>query len=105
MEVANCDFQFKLDIAICDIKIFKIINCDLEHRTKSKHKLEVTICDFKLRLHFLFPKISNSYVIINKSMYDLLCDAYSYDARNKKIWDSNWKETDDFFYNNPEIVL
>ena len=26
------------------------------------------------------------------TIYDLLCDAYSYDARNKKIWDSNWKK-------------
>lgn len=38
------------------------------------------------------------------TMYDILCDAYSYDARNKKIWDSNWKESDDFFYDNPEIA-
>ena len=36
----NCDFQFKLDIAICD---------------------------FKLGPHFLLPKNSNSYVTINKS--------------------------------------
>lgn len=27
------------------------------------------------------------------TMYDLLCDAYSYDDRNKKIWDSNWKKS------------
>ena len=26
------------------------------------------------------------------TMYDLLCDAYSYDDRNKKICDSNWKK-------------
>ena len=30
------------------------------------------------------------------TVYDLLQDAYSYDARNQKIWDLNWKETDDF---------
>ena len=36
---------------------------------------------------------------------DILCDAYSYDKRNQCIWDSNWKESDDFFYDNPEIVL
>lgn len=35
----------------------------------------------------------------------MLCDAYSYDKRNQCIWDSNWKESDDFFYDNPEIVL
>ena len=23
------------------------------------------------------------------TIYDILCDAYSYDARNKEIWDSN----------------
>ena len=38
------------------------------------------------------------------TMYDILCDAYSYDDRNKGIWDSNWKESDDFFYENPEIA-
>ena len=24
--------------------------------------------------------------------------------RNKEIWENNWKETDDFFYDNPEIA-
>jgi len=38
------------------------------------------------------------------TMYDLLCDAYSYDERNKNIWEKNWKESDDFFYDNPEIA-
>ena len=28
------------------------------------------------------------------TMYDILCDAYSYDERNKAIWDGNWKESD-----------
>ena len=37
-------------------------------------------------------------------MYDILQDAYSYDARNKEIWDNNWKESDGFFYDNPEIA-
>ena len=39
------------------------------------------------------------------TIYDILCDAYSYDERNQSIWDSNWKESNDFFYDNPEIVL
>ena len=26
------------------------------------------------------------------TMYDILCDAYSYDDRNKKIWDSRCKK-------------
>ena len=39
-----------------------------------------------------------------ETMYDILCDAYSYDNRNKSIWDSNWKEADAFFYENPEIA-
>ena len=30
------------------------------------------------------------------TMYDILCDAYSYDERNKSIWDSNWKESAGF---------
>lgn len=38
------------------------------------------------------------------TMYDILCDAYSYDERNRRIWDDNWKESDDFFYDNPEIA-
>ena len=39
------------------------------------------------------------------TMYDILQDAYSYDIRNKEIWENNWKESDDFFYDNPEIIL
>ena len=38
------------------------------------------------------------------TVYDLLQDAYSYDARNQKIWDLNWKETDDFIYDNTKIA-
>ena len=38
------------------------------------------------------------------TLYDILCDAYSYDERNKSIWDGNWKESDAFFYDNPEIA-
>ncbi len=36
-------------------------------------------------------------------MYDILQDAYSYDARNKEIWENNWKESGDYLYY--EIVL
>ena len=38
------------------------------------------------------------------TFYAILVDAYSYDQRNRQIWDTNWKETDDFFYGNPEIA-
>ena len=38
------------------------------------------------------------------TLYDILQDAYSFDARNKRIWDENWHESDDFFYDNPEIA-
>ena len=38
------------------------------------------------------------------TLYDILADAYSYDERNRQIWDANWKETDDFFYDHPEIA-
>ena len=38
------------------------------------------------------------------AMYAILKDAYSYDNRNKEVWDDNWKESDDFFYDNPEIA-
>lgn len=37
-------------------------------------------------------------------MYEILADAYSYDERNKAVWDDNWHESDDFFYDNPEIA-
>ena len=38
------------------------------------------------------------------TMYDILKDAYSYDPRNKKIWNDNWSESDSFFYDNPEVA-
>ena len=38
------------------------------------------------------------------TMYDILRDAYSYDKRNKEIWDQNWKESDDFFYDHPDLA-
>lgn len=38
------------------------------------------------------------------TMYDILVDAYAFDPRNRQIWDSNWKESDDFFYDHPEIA-
>jgi len=38
------------------------------------------------------------------TMYDILQDAYSFDSRNKEIWDKNWHESDDFFYDNPDIA-
>lgn len=38
------------------------------------------------------------------TLYDILQDAYSFDPRNKEIWDENWRESDDFFYNHTEIA-
>lgn len=38
------------------------------------------------------------------TMYDILQDAYSFDSRNKQIWDENWQESDAFFYDNPDIA-
>lgn len=38
------------------------------------------------------------------TLYDILADAYSFDARNKQIWDADWQEADRFFYDNPEIA-
>ena len=32
------------------------------------------------------------------TLYDILVDAYSFDSRNRAIWDENWHEFDDFFY-------
>ena len=38
------------------------------------------------------------------TLYDILADAYSFDERNRRIWDADWKQTDGFFYDNPEIA-
>ncbi len=38
------------------------------------------------------------------TLYNILQDAYSFDTRNKEIWDENWHESDDFFYDNPKIA-
>lgn len=38
------------------------------------------------------------------TLYGILVDAYSFDERNRRIWDANWKETDAFFYDHPEIA-
>ncbi|MDO4740266.1 MAG: GNAT family N-acetyltransferase [Eubacteriales bacterium] len=37
-------------------------------------------------------------------MFDILQDAYSYDPRNRALWEENWRESDDFFYENPQIA-
>lgn len=37
-------------------------------------------------------------------MYDILADAYSFDERCQKYWSENWKESDDFFFDNPDIA-
>lgn len=37
-------------------------------------------------------------------MYDILIDAYSFDDKCRKCWDENWKESDDFFFDNPQIA-
>ncbi len=38
------------------------------------------------------------------TLYEILKDAYSFDSRNLEIWDGNWRESDDFFYDNPDIA-
>ena len=37
-------------------------------------------------------------------MYDILKDAYSFDERCALCWDENWRESDDFFFDNPKIA-
>lgn len=37
-------------------------------------------------------------------MYDILADAYSFDERCIKCWNDSWKESDNFFYDNPDIA-
>ncbi|MBR6020835.1 MAG: GNAT family N-acetyltransferase [Kiritimatiellae bacterium] len=38
------------------------------------------------------------------TLYDILVDAYSFDPRNRQLWDADWKQTDDFFYDHPSIA-
>lgn len=38
------------------------------------------------------------------TMYELLNDAYSFDENMAREWESNWKEADEFFYNNLHIA-
>lgn len=37
-------------------------------------------------------------------MYDILADAYSFDERYRECWNDNWKESDNFFFENPDIA-
>ena len=37
-------------------------------------------------------------------MYEILSDAYSYNERNRQLWEENWRESDAFFYDHPEIA-
>lgn len=37
-------------------------------------------------------------------MYDILKDAYSFDERCAQCWDDNWRDSDAFFYDHPEIA-
>ena len=38
------------------------------------------------------------------TLYDILQDAYSFNSQNKEIWNENWHESDNFFYDNPDIA-
>lgn len=38
------------------------------------------------------------------TLSSLLRDAYSFEARFERDWSSQWKEFDDFFYDNPHIA-
>ena len=37
-------------------------------------------------------------------MYEILKDAYSFDERCALHWEENWKQSDDFFFDNPDIA-
>ena len=38
------------------------------------------------------------------TLYNQLVDAYSFNEECKKVWDTSWKEYDDFFYKNLDII-
>lgn len=48
-----------------------------------------------------FKKISD---FPRGTLYDILVDAYSFDERNRRIWDADWKQTDRFFCDHPDIA-
>ena len=37
-------------------------------------------------------------------MYEILKDAYSFDERCAICWDENWRQSDEFFFDNPDIA-
>ena len=37
-------------------------------------------------------------------IYDILKDAYSFDARYAGSWEDNWRQSDGFFFDNPQIA-
>ena len=38
------------------------------------------------------------------TVYNELVDAYSFSDECRKMWDSSWKEYDDFLFDNPGVV-
>ena len=38
------------------------------------------------------------------TLHNQLVDAYSFNEECKKIWDTSWKEYDDYFYDNLAIA-
>jgi len=38
------------------------------------------------------------------TLYSLLVDAYSFDSHCKECWNTDWKEFDDYFFDNPHIA-
>ena len=37
-------------------------------------------------------------------MFDILKDAYAFEEQYAACWEANWRETDDFFYDHPDIA-
>lgn len=48
-----------------------------------------------------FKKISE---FSKGTLYEQLCDAYSFDSNCKKYWNEMWQEYDDFFYSNLDDI-
>ena len=48
-----------------------------------------------------FRKISE---FLRGTLYNQLVDAYSFNDECKKTWDNSWKEYDDYFYDNLDII-
>lgn len=88
-------------------------NCHVEqHQVKTNPKIGLTVENIKLAEEILLHEEDDcigiefrKFTDYNRGiMYEILKDAYSFDERCAECWDENWKQSDDFFFDNPDIA-